>query len=279
MAHLKIRIYLILVIAVIITISGCISTLEYPRELHRSERYHLSIETGAPLGNATFCVLLPVKNNSPTIGDRSLSTDNFMKQDFSIAFTRTPPGRNLTGPHPGEYSPEGNEPWYLMVHADSWPNGTIEWDVSNVGERYIPSPLFFFNTAFPIGNESILLPKMEFSPPNPKVLKRYADSGSLVYDVPPYSGTQSTTAYAFYRNPFHASVTVVIFIEGMNSWKDVDDTNPGNYYNDYVSGSIKNEEGWNKLTGTFTVAQGEYPDLTSPRWQRIIQENQSSPEL
>jgi hypothetical protein len=256
--------------------TGCISTLEYPRQLQKSEHYQLSIKTSGPLQEATFYVPLPVKNGLPMIDDKSLNEDDFMKTGFSIDFTKTPPGRNLTGPHPGEFSLEGNDPWYLMIHADAWPNGSIGWDVSNVGERYIPSPLFFYNTAYPIGNESILLPKLEFSPPTPRILKKYSDYGSIVYNIPPFSGTQSIMVYANYTNTFQATVNIFVLVEGTNSWRDMDDTNPSNFYLDDISGIAYDEKGWNKFSGTFTVANGEYPDLSSPRWQRIIEENQSS---
>ncbi|HUK37892.1 MAG TPA: hypothetical protein VLV30_02105, partial [Methanomicrobiales archaeon] len=98
---------------------------------------------------------------------------------------------------------------------------------------------------------------------------------TIKYNATPFTGTQAIMAYADFTGNSKASVSIFILVAGENSWKDMDDTNPSNFYLDDVSGNIYDKEGWNRLTGTFTVANGEYPDLSSPRWQKLIQNGSS----
>jgi hypothetical protein len=255
-------------------IIGCISTLEYPRQLEKSERYQLDIDASGPLHNATFYVPLPVKNGHPMIGDKPLNVNDFSKEGFSIDFIRTPPGYNLSGLYPGDLSLSGNDPWYMKIHAESWPKGREEWLVSD-GANNLPSPLLFYNTLYPIGNESILLPKLDFtSSINPRILNRYPEYGNEYFT--PLETGQSTMVYSNYGTTGETNVTIYILIHGDNNWRDRDDTGGHNYYLDEFYGSISTSQRWNEITGKFSAANGPYPDLAQPGWQRLIQRNQSS---
>jgi len=260
-------------VAIFLIMSGCISTLEYPRELQKTEHYQLRIDTDGPLQDATFYVPLPMKDGAPMIDNRILDKDDFMKTGFVIDFTQVPPERNVTGIHPDEFILDANDPWYLEIHATTWPKGSSDWDVSDVGPNYISSPLGFYKTLYPIGNESILLPKLEFTQPRtPTVQGINSKYGTIIYL--PQETKQSIMIYANFTEIKKTPVTIFVFIEGINNWRDFDDTNPSNRYTDEVYGTLNNNKGWNKLSGTFSAAKGEYPDLSSSRWQNLSQTNQ-----
>jgi hypothetical protein len=65
-------------------------------------------------------------------------------------------------------------------------------------------------------------------------------------------------------------VTIYLLIHGDNNWRDQDDIGGHNYYIDEIYGPISMSRGWNKIPGKFSVANGPYPDLSSPRWQKLI---------
>jgi hypothetical protein len=276
MARVRFHTALCLIILVLVYSSGCVSKLEYPHELQKSERYQLVIEASAPMSDATFYVPLPVKNGVPMIGDKQLDVNDFSKNGFTIDFIQTLPGYNLSGFYPGDISLAGNNPWYMKVRADVWPPGREEWLAKDKANN-LPSPLLFYNTLYPIGNESILLPKLDFTGLNPKILKKNAEYSILVYDIPPYTNKQSGMVYAKYISTNEVAVSINILVEGTNSWRDMDDTAPSNTYIDEISGSIY-VKGWNKLPGIFDAGtwNNNFPDLSSPRWQRLIQRNRSS---
>jgi hypothetical protein len=255
-------------------ISGCISTLEYPRDLQKNERYQLVVDSSGPLSDATFYVPLPVKNGVPMIGDKQLYANDFSKEGFAINFIQTPPGYNLSGFYPGDFSLAGNNPWYMKIHRDTWPVGREEWLKEN-GTFDLTSPLLFSNTLFPIGNESILLPKLEFSESTyPTILHKYPEYGNEYFT--PVETRQSAMVYANYSTTGEATVTIYILIHGDNNWRDRDDTGGHNYYLDEIYGPISMSRGWNEISGRFSVANGPYPDLDQPGWQRLVQRNRSS---
>ncbi len=274
MVYSKLVTYLTLIFFIMALYAGCISTLEYPRELQKSERYKLIIDSNAPLHDATFYIPLPVKNGAPTIGNKPLGVSDFVRGGFSVDFTRSPPGRNLSGPYPGEYSLPGNDPWYLKVHADEWAEGKNEWNFDEVFND-LSSPLLFYDTLTPIGNESILLPKLEFSPPEDlEIMNKYSDYGTIYYT--PQKTEQSILIYANYTTKEETKIMIYVLVEGSNYWRDMNDTGGSNYYSDEISGTLYSNQGWNKLPGEFSVGNGPYPDLSSPRWQRLIQNSAPS---
>ena len=268
------KIFGILAAIFLISVTGCISTLEYPRQLEKSARYQLDIDASGPLSDATFYVPLPVKNGIPIIGDKQLYASDFSKEGFSISFIQTPPGYNLSGFYPGDFSLAGNNPWYMKIHGNTWPVGKEEWLTGN-GTFNLTSPLLFANTLYPIGNESILLPKLEFSESaHPKILHKYPEYGNEYFT--PAETRQSTMVYAYYNATGETIVTVYILIHGDNYWRDRGDTGGNNYYLDEICGPISMNRGWNKISGRFSVANGPYPDLDQPGWQRLVQRNRSS---
>jgi hypothetical protein len=266
--------HLILFFILLSLYAGCISTLGYPRELQKSERYQLQIDTSASLSDATFFIPLPVKHGGVMIGDKQLSADDFAKEGFSVDFIQTPPGFNMSGFYLGNFSYAGDDPWFLRIHADVWPKGRNEWFAAD-GAQDLSSPLIFYNTLYTVGNESVLLPKLEFSHlSTPKIQKKNSNYGVISFAS--QETGQYTMIYANYTANDKAIVMIFILIEGINSWRDMDDTNPSNRYADEVYGALNENKGWNKLSGTVSAAEGDYPDISSPRWQQFIQRNQQS---
>ena len=253
--------------AISILCSGCVSTVEYPRDLQKTSEYLVQIDTNSTLQNATFLIPLPVKNNQPVVGDRKLSPDDFSKNGYSIDFPQKYPEWTMN--ESISYISLGpNYPHYIRLHADLWPKGKIEWD-AHYDTDDLATPLLFFNTLSPIGNESVLLPKIDFSPPEyPLVLRRIPKYSDEYYT--PEVTEESSLVYADYISPNATPPFVSIEIRADNYWRDMDDTGGSNYYTDEVEGNIENNHGWNVLSGELSVANGPYPDLSSPRWQKLI---------
>ena len=144
-------------------IAGC-TTESPPRFCMSRFSYDLNIHTSEPITNATFYLPLPVKNGTPMIGTLQLNRSHFEKNNFSIDFIQSPPGINLTGTYPVQ-----NEiPWFIKISANEiFPDKTkdaeydidIDYSTDDLDTRFI-----FLNTLYPLGNESVFLPKRVFSP-------------------------------------------------------------------------------------------------------------------
>ena len=181
MACSKFVIFLLIFFAFIILSAGCISTLEYPGNLQKNERYKLVIDSSDPLHEATFYIPLPVKDNAPEIGTKLINVSDFTRGGFSVDITQVVREGIMGDPHQTEYALRGDNPWYLQIHAYQWPKGRSEWNVED-GLNELSSPLLFYNTLYPVGNESLLLPKLEFYPPeNLKIMKKYSDYATIYY--------------------------------------------------------------------------------------------------
>ncbi|HVQ00355.1 MAG TPA: hypothetical protein VMT57_02455 [Candidatus Thermoplasmatota archaeon] len=277
MGSARIIVILILLVPIMILIAGCIlPDSDYPKFLSVSHDFTLEIQTNKPLQNATFYLPLPVENNRPMVGSRLLSPDDFKRTGYSIAFTQTAPGGNSIGSNLGVgYSVPGSNPWFVSIHADSWKNESYRIEVHS-GDHGLTSPMLFANTVSPIGNESIILPKLDFSPPQPiKQSKSY--SSSKIFGYANQTTLQKTWIYADYSTEPETIVSISIQIQGSNEWLDGYDTWIENSYRDSFLKWLNGDSHDGTLAdGEFNEANGSYPDLTNPDWQRYIERSKPS---
>jgi len=255
----------------------------YPDALSKGFQYTLAIEPHGDLQNATFYLPLPVKNGKPMLGNKSVVPEDFEKEGFSIAFTRSPPLLNQSVIYGKEPFFANDEPCFVRIHADPWPNETYRVELRD-NAYDLQSPSQFMSTLYPVGNESITLPKFSFSPPNPagQVIPR---QGSGLKRYTNTSSTQYTWIYVdltgeYVRPPGTMdSASVFLRIHAYNQWLDGYDEWRYNYYEDYFSDSVvAPSHGGSFITGKFQAGEGEYPDLSTDRWQQFIRKNESVSE-
>ena len=262
------KIVLFLVLATLFT--GCISPEEYPSYLRATIKYDLSIESDAALSNVTFYIPLPVRNDTPMVGSHELVPEDFQEPGYSVAFTRSPPAYNYTG----EYPVPGSNAWYVRISSDRWSNGSYKIEIVN-GSFDVHSPDEFLETRFPLGNQSVLLPKFNFSAPQPE-RKRPVIALSSLIEYDPINIPQTIPVYADYSADPGTVVEIYSTFEGRNGWLDGPDQWYTNTYWDSFSIKLKGpQSGWyppSKKTGDgwFQEASGTYPDLTEPKWQKLI---------
>jgi hypothetical protein len=261
-------VYTIIMCCILLSV-GCLSTAsDYPKFLSSKYEYILEITTTDPLYNATFYLPIPVKNDMPMVGNKLLNPMDFEREGYTISFTRIPPDFS---PQSGEYQISGNDPWFVRINADIWPNGSYRVELYNETHD-VESPMLFIDTLHPIGNESIILPKWSFSPQQP--MRR--PLGNPLSDFIQYSSNknkQTTWIYSNYSTKSNPVVTIGIQMKGINQWLNDYDSWAINEYNDFFFGGISGEQGEHLLNGEFTVADGYYPDLSSSKWQQFMKRN------
>jgi len=256
-------------IAVMLICTGCVSTETYPSYLSATSTYDLRIIADGPVTNATFCIPLPVKNGIPMVGSRPLSPEDFRKPGFTVSFTQTPPDY----PYSGKISDTGSTAWFVTISADSWPANGYDLEIAN-GSHHLSSSRGFLETRTPIGNESVLQPKLNFSAPilEPEgvlftTLTRYKNAGSFPQTVP---------AYEVYFANRNTSLQFSTEIEGSNMWLEGPDQWRDNWYSDSINIRLRgNGTGWYPVSqytidGDFWPAYGYYPDLARPEWQKPL---------
>jgi hypothetical protein len=263
--------------AVLLTlIAGCISEPP-PRYCMSRFSYDLTIRTNEPITNATFYLPLPVKNGIPMTGTISLDKSQFEKNNFSIDFVQSPPGINLTG----TYSVRNNYPWFMKVSAsriDPDSSGTAAYAIEISNHTLSTTPVIFADTLYPIGNESVFLPKLEYSQPlREKINPRSPEWIEYV----PISVPQKTLVYADYAASQTTRLEIYSSISEDNAWvKPLMPNvvnNPidggGNDYSDSYSWTWYGEShGWQVVTGEINGFNSVYPDMDHPRWKKMLDE-------
>jgi hypothetical protein len=261
---------------VLILAAGCLlPTEDYPKFLSTKYEYSLVLQNHGPLSNVTVYIPLPVKNGMPMIGNRSIVPGDFERDGFSIAFTRSPPGWNPGDFEKKEYASLPGEPWFVGIHADSWPNDTYRVEIRD-NTINLQSPGLFAQTLYPAGNESLILPKYSFSPPGP-IREPKAYPGSDLIRYADTSVNQHTWVYAdlpgdhgFYPGTL-SSISIFLLIHAGNQWLDDYDTYEQNYYEDYFSDSvIAPSRGGHFIAGHFKAGEGVYPDFSTAKWQQFM---------
>ena len=256
-------------IAVMLICTGCVSTETYPSYLSASSTYDLRIIPDGPVTNATFCIPLPVKNGMPFVGSHLLSLEDFRKPGFTVSFTQTPPDY----PYSGKTPETGSAAWFVTISADSWPANGYDLEIAN-GSYHLPSPRGFLETRTPIGNESVMQPKLNFSAPILEpvgvpftTLTRYKNAGTIPQTLP--------VSMVYHADP-NTTVQIYATIKGVNQWLDGTDQWHNNEYFDSMTIGLKGAgTGWYPVSqytidGGYWPAHGYYPDLSQPEWQKPL---------
>ena len=264
--------FLVVCIILLAMSAGCL-TMDYPASLSERTHYTLDIKTDKPLYNVTFYLPLPVRYGKPMVGSLPLAPEAFEKAGYSVSFTRFPPDRNQTRAFPGEYPVPGNEPWYVRISSDYWPNGSYRIEIVN--RSALSTPALFLDTRYPIGNHSVFLPKLNFSAPQVTRKSQIVRLSSLIeYDS--QTVPQTIPLYVDYITDPVAVVDIYSSIEGENQWLDGPDAwHINNYWDSFGILQTGQRHGWypaseKTIDGKFSVGNGKYPDLSEPEWQKMM---------
>jgi len=228
--------------------------------------YDLTIMSDHPITNAKFIIPLPVKDNRPMVGLSPLNPDDFQKGNVTIAFTQSPKGLNLSN----AVIWDGYSPWFVIIRSDGNLFKIDEvWDYTvNKKVRVQPETSAFSTyTLYPEGNESVIMPKMNFFWQKPEPSEVWPRN--LKYNHQPV--TQKTMVYAVFSASPETKTQIWFQIKDDHSWKQEYDAWMGNQYSDQFSITISGEaNGWYIAEGTFSAAQGIYPNYDNPDWQKAL---------
>jgi hypothetical protein len=219
------------------------------------------------LSNATFIIPLPVKDNSPKLATEIYTKPDFGAGNVTVALTRSPEGINW-----GNASPvSGYDPWFLIIKtkapiSDFSPYYVYQFK-KDIQIRF-DTPDFPVNTLMPIGNETLIVPKFKFNWQNPPMTDK---KSAARIEYAPTSFPYSTRIYADYDAPESSSVVIYCSVNGHNGWKEDYDAWVGNYYRDRYSITFNGgSHGWHEVEGKLSVAEGVYPNLDHPEWQKVM---------
>jgi hypothetical protein len=260
-------VFLVVLCLVSLTLSaGCISSLD-PRSFNSAYSYEISIVHHGPLSNATFIIPLAVMDNSPKLASNIYIESDFAYSNVTASLTQSPSGRDLRN----ESSIDGYDPWFLIIKMES--------PVSESSPHYIykfekdvqvklDDPDFRVNTLIPIGNETLISPKNQFVRPSPpQIRKRSVDR----IEYTPITAPYSTSVYADYSAPPSTLVEIYCNVRGTNYWREYSDAGGSNQYQDRFSRFFSGEvHGWYQADGEITIADGFYPNLDHPEWQKVL---------
>lgn len=256
----------ILFLFLLTTIAGCTLYSVDPRMFHSDYTYDMRITSDQPIRNATFIIPLPVKDNTPMIGTSPLIPDEFQKDNVKIGFTQSPKDLNLTNATIWE----GYDPWYVIIQSDELQYETDDlWDYTiNKKESIEPeTSAFSTHTLYPKGNESVIMPKINFFWQNPKPSEIWPRN--LIYNHPPV--IQNTMVYAVFSAAPVTKTQIWFKIKDDHYWKQEYDAWMGNQYSDQFAVTISGEaKGWYIAEGKFSAAQGIYPNYDNPDWQKAL---------
>jgi hypothetical protein len=254
----------------LILIAGCCEFEINPRSFHSYYTYDLRIYTTGPITDVTIYLPLPVKHGVPMVGPVVLHENDFAKNNFSVEIIASPPGLNLTGAYPIV----NNEPRYLKISTD-WVylnetrEGSYIIEVDNL--TWLESPLSFADTVDPFSNETVFLPKLNFTLPAPTGDIPVTPASSYKYRSMSVKVSHQIPIYAEYSTSPSTRVHVYSSIGGANEWREGYDGGAGNSYSDYYSWYHYGEShGWQTARGTYEAAEGVYPNLDHPVWQEVL---------
>jgi len=259
---------LLLCTGLLMACAGCMSD-PTPRSLSTNTDYKLLILSTEPLYNVTFYLPLPQKNGTPMAGPLLLTKEYFATDNFSTEFVRSPPGMDPNWSVPGI----DTQPLYLKVTADRmFPNETLGTPFFYFYENktVLASPLDYPDTVNPIGNESIILQKVNFSPKNPTP-DSSKDPTLIRYH--PVVINQKIAFYAVYSVSPTAWVNVYSQVLVMNRWEAGGEQRQNHYADTYSWFNTGDAHGWQFADGFFASGNGPYPNLSSPVWQNVLNSN------
>ena len=268
--ELKMKIYTLFAVSIILAmlISGCTQSSFTPGYFQSARVYEIDITSSDTISNVTIYVPLPVNHEKPMLGPSELTEQTFRKDNFSVDIIQAiPQGLVINKPIPEKE----NYSWYLKVTAMQISREN-NFHIILGNPRSVSSPYSFVETRFPFGNESVFLPKIDFTIPSPANLT--LSPVTWDFDSATEKVTQKVPIFVEYSAPSSARVEIFSDIAGDNTWKEQDDESFGNSYDDEFDWTNTGEaHGWQIASGTFTAAKGSYPNFSSPVWQAVIQAN------
>ncbi|MFA5237191.1 MAG: hypothetical protein WC362_04985 [Methanoregula sp.] len=256
---------LLLCTALSLACAGCIFD-PTPRALSTNTDYQLQIISTEPLYNVTFYLPLPQKNGTPMAGSLVLTGKYFASGNYSSEFVQSPPGADPGWRVPGI----DTEPLYLKVTADRmYPNETFgtQFFFFYENKTVLASPLDYPDTITPLGNESVILQKVNFSGkiPTPDFSK---DPTLIRYHAVVIN--QKVPIYVEYSASPTAWVNVYSQVLVMNRWEAGGQQRQNHYADTYSWIHTGDAHGWQTANGFFASGNGPYPNLSSPVWQDVI---------
>jgi hypothetical protein len=223
--------------------------------------YEISIRYNGTLSDATFIIPLPVRNNSPILASEIYTKPDFGSRDnVRVSLSRSPAGLDWS-----EVSPlPGYDPWFLLIDAAapiSGPSSDYLYNFRRDIHISLDTPDFPINTMMPVGNETLIAPKFQFSGQNLRLVEKRGWSRiSYTSDPIPYK----TKIYADFNAPSSTYVEISCDVEGRNYWIENYDESVGNGYRDHYSQIFFGDaHGWYEADGKLRIAEGVY----RPEWQ------------
>jgi hypothetical protein len=230
------------IIGIITMFSACSSPFKgrvVETSFYSYYNYELSIQSSAPIYNLTLYLPLPIQNGIPKIGTLLLTGETFVKN---------PPNRSyIHGPLPpnSHFAIEDvNGIPYLKITADAIiPDQEYDF---HYGESIdTPAYTYLVNTRYPLGNESVFLPKYNLSE----------------YVHLPAQLNYTTLIYADYQMEGEGTVVIWDMLSASNSWYLTSDASIGNHYADNIDLQLyENQSGWRKVKGSMAIGTGRYLD-------------------
>ncbi|MFA6331979.1 MAG: hypothetical protein WCX22_03425 [Methanoregula sp.] len=265
---------LLLCLVILTATTGCISE-PASRGCLSHHSFDIIIDVNETITNATFYIPVPVKNGIPQVGPVELNKGQFEQKNFHADLVRAPPGLEL---HEA-FTVAGSQPWFLRLSAEKIEpsqSGGPEYSVGIGNSTYSYSPDVFMNTLYPLGNESVILPKLDFSPPYHQEI---ASRSPEWIEYAPARTQQTTLVYADYSASPTTRVEIHSYLLGFNAWSDpltpgVVNTGidgGGNEYQDSYSwtGTGESHE-WHLAEGMYGSTKGVYPNFSHARWKEIV---------
>ncbi len=229
--------------------------------------YNINIESNRTLQNVTLYLPTPVFENKSEVGLEMVNGDYYNKpSNWNLSLENTEYGLMF------KIEADKIQPVYhsLPVAIPEPEPGDIENDVAKdeqtmesqeySEETPVLAPIDFgtsikadhlINTRFPVGNESILLPKSNL---------RESEEGSVISppeNINPKYFDYESRSYAHYDSPSDADVQIFVQMEGLNEWWIYGWQH--NEYSDRISIRLSGpQEGWVKAEGKLITGDGIY---------------------
>lgn len=264
---------MIISLLLLTTIVGCITNLD-PRLFHNYSRYTLSIQSDGPIENVTFIFPLPVKNGTPRVASEILDENDFVQNNVSIGFTRNPPNLNLTDSE----ILDNYEFCFVIIRTEkSIPSQSGPYVNIFQIQKNVNTPMGeyqgYINTVYPIGNESLIGPKFNFTWQEPQINKRETSHFRYTEEIIP----QKTKIFAQYEASPSRRVNIFFQLRESNGWKEGYDAWIGNSYSETFSKYFTGpQSGWFFINGEMMVAEGTYPNYDHPEWQKVLNKTSES---
>jgi len=247
-------------------VAGCSDFSISPRLYMTSHSYRLDIVPHGLISNATIYVPLPVNHGKPMIGSDELTDQILGKATVSVEITQAiPPGLVLNSTVPNQ-----DPPWFLKIKASEL-SLNESYHISLGKPEQVQSPLSFAETRFPLGNESVFLPKINLAACS-TVQSNSPENWDFEY--PGEEISQKIPIFVDYSASPSTDLEIFSETGAGNEWTEKYDEHASNYYEDEFDWTHTGEaHGWQIASGTFTAAKGSYPNFSSPVWQAVIQAN------